>query len=131
MHDERGEDWDELQWEKEFANWKEFHKVVFQMTNKDKKKEIDELFDAWRQILATFGMPPSCDELRIASLEMILDINLDIPWHRHIGFICAHVKWQRSPETRKLAELARKEGKTVQQITVEMVSEMRKNLFHH
>lgn len=123
------EEFDETKWDKEFEAWKEFHTVVFQMTNASKKKDVDALFEAWRRIMATFYVPPSGEELRIASLEMILDINLEIAWHRHIGFIVAHVKWQRSPGTRKLAELAAREGKTIEQVTVEQISEISKNLF--
>lgn len=122
------DEFDEGAWDKEFEAWKEFHTVLFQMTNREKKKDVDQLFEAWRRVLATFDRPPSQAELRIASLEMILDINLDIPWHRHLGFIVAHVKWQRSPDTRKLSELAAKEGKSLEQLTVERISEIKKNI---
>ena len=119
---------DEIQWDKEFELWKEFHQIVFQMTSRDKKKAVDELFEAWRGVFATFQTPPSLGELRLASLEMILDINLDIPWHRHLAFIVAHVKWQRSPETKKLAEVAKANGQSLDQVIIEQVSRIKENL---
>ncbi len=124
----RHAEFDEQQWEREYEKWRDFHSVLFQMTSAAKKKDVDQLFAAWRGILATFGFPPTYEELRIASLEMILDINLDIPWHRHVAFIVSHIKWQRSPEARKIAELAKKEGKPMEQVVVELFSEAKRKI---
>lgn len=124
----RHAEWDEQQWDREYEKWRDFHSVLFQMTSSAKKKDVDQLFAAWRGILATFGFPPTYEELRIASLEMILDINLDIPWFRHIAYVCSHVKWQRSPEARQIAELAKKDGKPMEQIVVELISEAKRKI---